>query len=118
MNRDERDAESQNQSRSGTELANEIAMGLHDDGSGAWLHKMNPLYWLKSAQERKFIDAERQAWIDNAYNVKQQQKKEKVMAQAEKALTAKQASATAYARKAELEAQLKDIETQISGDDD
>jgi hypothetical protein len=88
---------------------------LGDDELGAWLHKMNPLYWLKSAQERKFIDAERQAWIDNAYNVKQQQKKEKVMTQAQKALTAKQASATAYQHTAELESQLKSIESQITG---
>jgi len=88
---------------------------LGDEDLGAWMHKMNPLYWLKSAQERKFIDAEKQAWIDNAYNVKQQQKKEQVMAQAQKALQAKQASATAYQRTAELEAQLKSIESQISG---
>lgn len=85
------------------------------DSLGAWMHKLNPLYWIKSSQEKKFIDAEKQAWIDNAYNLKQQQKKEKVMTQAQKALEAKQASAAAYQRTAELEAQLKAIETQVSG---
>jgi len=88
---------------------------LGDSELGAWLHKLNPAYWIKSSQEKKFIDAEKQAWIDNAYNLKQQKKKEAVMSQAEKALAAKQASALAYQRTSELEAQLKSIESQVAG---
>lgn len=115
MNREEKDALSESRGRSESELACEVALGLDD--SGAWLHKLNPSYWLKSKQERKFVDAERQAWIDNAYNLKQQRKRDKVMAQAQRALAAKQASAAAYQQAAELDAQLRAIETEVTGDD-
>ena len=82
---------------------------------GAWTQKLNPFYWLKSAEERKLVDAERQAWIDNAYNQKLNEKRQVVVDQAQKALVAKQASAAAYAKTAELEAQLKSIESQVLG---
>jgi hypothetical protein len=85
------------------------------DSLGAFLHKLNPLYWLKSSEERKFIDAERQAWIDNAALQKRLAKKGEVAEAGEKALAAKQAVLAAQARSAELETQLKSIETQLAG---
>lgn len=83
--------------------------------SGAWTQKLNPLYWLHSSEERKLIDSEKQAWIDNAYNQKQNEKKQQTLDLAQKALVAKQASAAAYAKTAEMEAQLKSIESQVLG---
>ena len=95
------------------------AMGSGDSlgksSSGAWTQKLNPFYWMKSAEERKLIDSEKQAWIDNAYNQKQNEKRQVVVDQAQKALVAKQASAAAFAKTAELEAQLKSIESQVLG---
>ena len=88
---------------------------LGKSSSGAWTQKLNPLYWLKSAEERKLVDAEKQAWIDNAYNQKQNEKKQKTLDLAQKALVAKQASADAYAKTAEMEQQLKSIESQVLG---
>jgi hypothetical protein len=85
------------------------------DSLGAWLHALNPLYWLKSSQERKLIDAEKQAWIDNAALQKKLGKKQQIMESGEKALAAKQAVETAKARSAEMEAQLKAIESQVLG---
>jgi hypothetical protein len=82
---------------------------------GAWLHQMNPLYWLKSKEQRDLIDKERQAWIDNAELQKQAGKRQEVLATAQKASEAQQAVAAAKARSAEIEAQLKAIETQLSG---
>ena len=86
-----------------------------DDSLGAWLQKLNPLYWFKSDEEKKLIDAERQAWIDNAALQKQNAKKQEVLDAGQKALEAKKAVAAAQARSAEIEAQLKSIETQVSG---
>jgi hypothetical protein len=88
---------------------------LGKSSSGAWTQKLNPLYWLKSAEERKLVDAEKQAWIDNAYNQKQNEKKQKTLDLAQKALVAKHASADAYAKTAEMEQQLKSIESQVLG---
>ena len=82
---------------------------------GAWTQKLNPFYWMKSAEERKLIDSEKQAWIDNAYNQKQNEKKQQTLDLAQKALVAKQTSAAAYAKTAEMEAQLKSIESQVLG---
>jgi len=85
------------------------------DSLGAWMHQLNPLYWLKSKQERKFIDAEREAWIENAKLQKKLGKEQAVLEQGQKAMEAKQAAAAAAARTAEIEAQLKSIESQLSG---
>ena len=85
------------------------------DSLGAWLHSLNPFYWLKSKEERDLIDKEKQAWIDNAKLQKQLGKKEEVLQSAEKALAAKQAVEAAKARSAEMEAQLKSIESQVLG---
>lgn len=85
------------------------------DSLGAWMHQLNPLYWLKSAQERKFIDAEREAWIQNAKLQKKLGKEQVVLEQGQKALEAKSAATAAAARTAEIEAQLKSIESQLSG---
>ena len=52
-----------------------------DDSLGAFMQKLNPLYWFKSPEQRKLIDAERQAWIDNAKLQKQVGKQEEVVEQ-------------------------------------
>lgn len=85
------------------------------DSLGAWLHALNPLYWLKSKEERALIDKEKQAWIENAELQKKLGKKQQIMESAEKALAAKQAVEAAKARSAEMEAQLKAIESQVLG---
>ena len=85
------------------------------DSLGAWLHELNPLYWLKSKQERDLVDKERQAWIDNAELQKKNAKKQEVLESGQKAAVAQQAVQAAQARAAEIEAQLKSIETQLTG---
>jgi hypothetical protein len=82
---------------------------------GAWLHQLNPLYWIKSKEQRDLIDKERQAWIDNAELQKKANKKQEVLTSAQKASEAQQAVAAAKARSAEIEAQLKSVESQLSG---
>ena len=82
---------------------------------GAWLHELNPLYWLKSKEERANVDKEHQAWIDNAEIQKQNAKRQEVLDAGQKAAVAQQAVAAARAKSAEIEAQLKSIETQLSG---
>jgi hypothetical protein len=85
------------------------------DSLGAWLHALNPFYWLKSKEERGLIDKERQAWIENAELQKKLAKRTETLTQATKAQEAQAAVQAAKARSAELEAQLKSIETQLSG---
>ena len=36
------------------------------DSLGDWLYQLNPMYWLKSKQERALIDKEKDAWSKNA----------------------------------------------------
>ena len=85
------------------------------DSLGAWMQKLNPFYWLKSNEERKLVDVERQAWIDNAALQKKVGKQQVVLDQGEKAIEARKAVEAARARSAEIEAQLKAIDAQISG---
>ena len=82
---------------------------------GAWLHQLNPLYWLKSPEERKLVDVQRQAWIDNAELQKKNAKRQEVLETGQKAVEARQAVLAAQARSAEIEQQLKSIETQVLG---
>lgn len=86
------------------------------DSSGAWLHKANPLYWLKSAEERKLIDIERQKWIENADRQKDLEKRQKVLTQAERAKSATEAVEAAKAQAAATEAQLQAIKSSLSGE--
>ena len=85
------------------------------DSLGDWMYQLNPLYWLKSAKERKFIDAEREAWTKNAQLQKKLGKQQEIVEQGQKALEAKAAAAASAARTAEIEAQLKSIESQLAG---
>lgn len=91
------------------------------DGSGAWLHKLNPMYWFKSSREKKLIDVERAGWIQNAKLQKDLAKKRAVLEQAEKAKSATLAVEQAKAQAAATEAQLAEIEkslpTATAGDD-
>ena len=91
------------------------SLGSADDSLGAWFHRLNPLYWVKSADERSLIDKERQAWIDNAALQKKLGKREVVLQQGQKAVDARRAVEAAQARAAEIETQLKSIETQLAG---
>jgi len=95
-----------------TAAADEAGSG---DSLGDWMYQLNPAYWLKSAEERKLIDQEKQAWSDNAELQKKIAKRDVVLKQGEKALEAKQAVTAAQARTAEMEAQLKAIQSQLSG---
>ena len=86
-----------------------------DDSLGDWLYQLNPMYWLKSKQERTLIDKEKDAWTKNAKLQEKLAKRDLVLKQGEKAVEAQQAVAQAQARSAEIEAQLKSIETQLTG---
>jgi hypothetical protein len=91
------------------------AVSLGNDSSGDWLYQLNPLYWVKSAEQRKLIDKEREGWSKNAELQKQLAKRQEVLEQASKAQQAQLAVQAAQTRSAELEAQLKSIESQLSG---
>ena len=82
---------------------------------GAWMYKLNPLYWVKSSEQKQLIDKEREGWEKNADLQKQLGKRQEVLDQATKAQQAQMAVQAAQARSAELETQLKSIETQLSG---
>jgi hypothetical protein len=86
------------------------------DQSGAWLHKLNPMHWLKTEQERKFVDIERDKWKENAQLQKELGKKKQVLDQAEQAKRAAEAVAAAKAQAAATEEQLKAIASSISGE--
>jgi hypothetical protein len=86
------------------------------DDSGAWAHLLNPLYWLKSKQDRKFTDIEKEKWIENAKLQKELGKKKEVLEQAERAKSASEAVAQAKAQAAATEAQLKAIEASLAGE--
>ncbi len=84
-------------------------------GVGAWMYRLNPLYWVKSSEERKLVDKEREGWEKNAELQKQLGKRQEVLDQATKAQQAQAAVQAAQTRSVELETQLKSIETQLAG---
>ncbi len=83
--------------------------------SGAWAHKLSPSYWFKSAEEKKFIDAEKDRWKENAEIRKQTDKRSAVLEQAERAKAAADAVRVAREQAAATEAQLKAISASING---
>jgi hypothetical protein len=91
-----------------------VSLG-NEDTSGDWMYKLNPLYWVKSTEQRQLIDKEREGWSKNAELQKQLGKRQEVLDQATKAQQAQLAVQAAQARSAELETQLKSIETQLAG---
>jgi len=84
--------------------------------SGAWLHKLNPGYWFKPAEERALKDREIEAWKENAELQKKLGKRQDVLAQAERAKSAADAVRAAQEQAAATEAQLKAIESSIKGE--
>jgi hypothetical protein len=86
------------------------------DDSGAWAHMLNPLYWLKSSDERKFTDIEKDKWNENARLQKDLKRRKDALEQAERAKTAAEAVTQAKAQAASTEAQLKEIETSLKGE--
>jgi len=85
-----------------------------DDEAGAWLHKLNPAYWIKSKRQKQMIDTEKQAWIDNAAANKRKAKQEQELAAAQRALVAKQAAKASSEESAAIESQMQDIESSLS----
>jgi len=90
------------------------AVSLGSD-SGAWMYKLNPLYWFKSSEEQKLIDKEREGWEKNADMQKDIAKRQLVLDQANKAEAAQAAVQAAQTKSAEIATQLKSIETQLAG---
>src|SRR3972149_814486 len=90
-------------------------LGGSEVESGQWLHKLNPMYWTKSARQRHFIDAGKKAEEDKRKNIKYSAQRRGELEEGERALTAKQAAQSATQESSELEARLKDIEAQVSG---
>ena len=86
------------------------------DESGAWAHMLNPLYWLKSSDERKFTDIEKDKWNENAKLQKDLGKRKEALEQAERAKAASEAVAQAKAQAVATEAQLKEIESSLKGE--
>lgn len=85
------------------------------DDAGAWLHKLNPAYWLKSSAEKQFKDKEVELLKENAEIQKRLGKRGQVLAQAEKAKQAAAYVEAARAQAASTEAQLKAIEDSLKG---
>jgi hypothetical protein len=82
----------------------------------AWTHKMNPLYWvLKTSEERKLIDAEKNRWKENAELQKDLRRRQETLEHAEKAKRAKEAVEAAKEQAVATEAQLKAVKTAVSG---
>lgn len=97
----------------GGEYATEI-LG-DDDIVGAWLHKLNPGYWMKSSRERKLIDAEKNFGKMNVAEQRRLREKQKETAQAEKAVATARAARAAQAESQEAEAKLKEMESELTG---
>jgi hypothetical protein len=91
------------------------AVSLGNDESGDWMYKLNPLYWIKSSEEKKLIDKEREGWSKNAEMQKAIAKRQEVLDQANKAQAAQLAVQAAQTKSADIETQLKSIETQLAG---
>jgi hypothetical protein len=92
-----------------------VVSGEADD-SGAFLYKLNPAYWFKSKEERKFTDIEKNKWIENAALQKKLGKKKALLDQAEKAKAASDAVEAAKSQAAATEEQLKAISDSIKGE--
>jgi hypothetical protein len=82
-----------------------------DDESGLdpWTHKLNPLYWLKSSQQKSFIDTERKMWKEHAATQKKLGKQKEVLESAEAAQRAAQSAHLAQQQTLATDAQLKAI---------
>lgn len=84
-------------------------------GSGAWLHKLNPSYWTKSARERHLIDIEKDRWIQNAKLQKREKEQAGELQAGQRALVAAQTARAAQDESQASEEELKQIEQSLSG---
>ena len=98
------------------EWATEI-LGRDVSGSGAWLYKLNPGYWLKSSRERSLIDKTYKAGTEQKAAEKSNVQKSKELASAERAAQAAEGARLAKAESEAMESRLKDIESNLSGEE-
>lgn len=89
---------------------------LAGDESGAWIHKLNPRYWLKSKDERRFEDIERDMWAENAKLNKKLARRQVALEQGYKAQQAAEAVSKARAQSADTDAQIKALSSSLSGE--
>lgn len=89
---------------------------LAGDESGAWLHKLNPRYWLKSKDERRFEDIERDMWVENAKLNKRLSRRQVALEQGFKAQQAAEAVNRARAQSADTDAQINALATSLRGE--
>jgi hypothetical protein len=91
-------------------------LALAGDESGAWLHKLNPRYWLKSKDERRFEDIERDMWVENAKLNKKLSRRQVALEQGFKAQQAAEAVNRARAQSADTDAQINALSASLRGD--
>lgn len=90
---------------------------LAGDDSGAWLHKLNPRYWLKSKDERRFEDIERDMWAENARLNKRLGRRQVALEQGYKAQRASEAVSQARAQAADTDAQINALASSLQGEE-
>jgi hypothetical protein len=88
---------------------------LAGDESGAWIHKLNPRYWLKSKDERRFEDIERDMWVENAKLNKKMARRQVALEQGFKAQQAAESVNRARAQSADTDAQIDALATSLRG---
>ena len=92
-----------------------VAQNTDTSGLEPWMYKLNPSYWFASSRKKRFIDAEKKDWVENAKLQKQLAKQKDILEQAERAEQASKAVAAAKEQSAATEAQLKEIESSLKG---
>lgn len=98
------------------EWATEI-LGQDLSGSGAWLYKLNPMFWLKSSRERALINKTYKAGTEQKAAEKASKEKGKELASAERAAQAAEGARLAKAESEAMESRLKEIESSLSGEE-
>lgn len=99
------------------EMPVEILSGddIADHELGAWLHKLNPLYWFKTKKEREFIDLEKQKGKEHVKAKEALKKKEKAYQAAKRAEATARAAEKVKSEVSALEAEMARIKEAISG---
>lgn len=87
-----------------------------DSGLDPWLHKLNPTYWFRSKTSRSLKDREVKDWKANADLQKKLKVKKIDLDQAERTRAAADAVEAAKQQAAATDAQLKAIESSLSGE--
>ena len=97
------------------QFVTEILGDSDSDESGAWAHKLNPAYWVKSKRERKFIDAEKNNWDENYQTQKRLKEQRRELEAGRRAVHATSTANRVKNEAAAIDAELKQIEASVDG---